>query len=127
MAVGSILALGSPIKDQLAPSMPGPAAAGAVSTSSPVAVGGTSKVAALAASAPTLTGGGPTAASLAAGTTSTVGTHLGAGVGMTAAKTTAVSTVFGSLFYSAAVVAVGYVGYRAAKALWESTTKALEG
>jgi len=104
MDSSSVLVLGSPIKDHLATSMPGPAGAGAA-----------------AASGPTVASGVPAAGMLTAGQSSATATHLAAGA--TVAKTAAVGSIFGSLFYTAAVVAVGYVGYRAAKALWEAAAK----
>ena len=67
------------------------------------------------AGSPMVVSGAPSAGVLASGQGYTTAAHLGAGA--TLAKTAAVGSVLGSLFYTAAVVAAGYLGYRAAKAL----------
>jgi len=106
----SALVMGSPIKEHAVPSALGPVGAGAAATSGPMATSG-----------PVVATGARTASALAAGSGSVSGTHFaGAGV---AAKTAAIGGLFGSLVYTAAMVAVGYLGYRAAKALWEKAGK----
>jgi len=104
MDSSSVLVLGSPIKEHVAPSMLGPAGAGAATASGPTAASGM-----------------PAAGMLTAGQGSASASHLAAGA--TVAKTAAMGSMLGSLFYTAAVVAVGYVGYRGAKALWEAAAK----
>ena len=106
MAVNTILALGSPIKDHLAPSMLGSA------VNNVATVGGLS-VAGRANTTATLTGGSTVA-----------GTHTATQMtGMGLAKTATLGSVFASLFYTAAVVAAGYLGYRIAKGMWELISK----
>ncbi len=119
MANSSVLVLGSPIKDHLAHSMPGPAGAGAAATSGPTLASG--PPAAALASGPGLATGARTAGILAAGSGSATAPHIAAGAAV--AKTAVLGSLLGSLFYTAAVVAVGYVGYRAAKAVWEAAAK----
>ena len=103
MATSSILVLGSPIKEHLAPSMLGPAVVSAAATSGPTVASG------------------PAAGILTAG--HGLATTAGVATGSTVVKTLAMGSVIGSLFYTAAVVAAGYLGYRATKALLAPATK----
>jgi len=111
MPKDSTLVLGSPIKDHAAPTALAASRGGAVAASGPSTVSG-----------PVLAGGTRTAGALAAGSGSASGVHMATGAGV-AAKTVAAGSLFGSLLYTAAMVGVGYLGYRAAKALWEKAAK----
>ena len=104
MAGSTVLTLGSPIKDHLAPSMLGPAGAG--STTSTVS-------------------GVTSAAALTSG--KTVALTAATGTATTAAATTAATTctVICTIFHLTAAAAIGYLTYRGVKALLspeESTT-----
>ncbi len=102
MAVNTILTLGSQIKDNLAPSMLGPAVNSASTVGGSSVAGGLSNTAALT--------GGSTGA----------GTHTATqmtGIGLT--KTAILGSVFVSLFFIAAACAAGYLGYRLAKGMWK--------
>ena len=98
MAGASMLVLGSPIKNHVAPSMLGPTGTAAVTARAPAATSTTGS-----------------AGMLASGWGSTSGTHLAARAAV--AKTTVVGGILGTLFYAAAIVAVGYVSYYGVKAL----------
>ena len=93
MTASSMLVLGSPIKEHLAPSMVGPTAAS----------------------------GAPAAGMLASGSGVATASHLGAGAA--AAKTAVLGGLVGSLLYTAALVAAGYAGYRLAKGLFEAVAR----
>jgi len=133
MAVNTILTLGSPIKDHLAPSMLGPAVNNAATVGGLSVAEGLSKTAALGGSTKVLTGGGtsvslvaggPSATATLTGGSTVAGTHTATQMtGMGLAKTATLGSVFASLFYTAAVVAAGYLGYRIAKGMWELISK----
>ena len=135
MAVNTILTLGSPIKDHLAPSILGPAVNSAATVGSSSVAGGLSKTAALVAGGSTkvLTGGGSsmslaaggpgTAAVLTGGSTG-AGTHTATQMaGIVLTKTATLVSVFVSLFFIAAAGAVGYLVYSIAKGMWELISK----
>jgi len=137
MAANVILALGSPIKDHTAPSMLGPAiTTGTTGAGSLTVVGGLGKTAALAGGSSQVLTGGSSSVSLAAGEYSAAAkltggstvaaTHTATqmtGIGL--AKTVTLSSMFVSILFAAAAVAAGYLGYRAAKGIWELTSKTI--